>query len=159
MGMAFGGSMSEPRDDDLNPAFLRVLKEGGVMKKVSLVIIMFIAWSVLPGAIFADSDFGYETALKYYSKGEYEEALKRLDAYVKEKPDPAAYYLIGYSLYELGRFAEADENFNQAYLIDPAFSPVKIELNEKYPPVNPKKTNRRLKRHKHAAASMRKIRR
>ena len=48
-----------------------------------------------------------------------------------KNPDPTAYYLIGYSMYELGKFSEADEYFSDAYLIDPEFSPEKVILTKK----------------------------
>jgi hypothetical protein len=122
------------------------------MKKISFVVILWAAFFMSHSMIFASPDSGYDAALKYYAKGKYEEAVKYLEEYVQTKPEPAAYYLIGYSLYKLGRFSEADEYFNQAYLIDPTFLPEKIGLSQKYPPVKPKKAKKRVKGHKQAVA-------
>jgi tetratricopeptide (TPR) repeat protein len=112
---------------------------------------MSIACLVIPVVLFADSDTAYDSALQCYSSGKYKEAVKYLADYVQKKPDPAAYYLLGYSLYELRRFAEADEYFRQAYLIDPTFSPEKIGVSKKYPPPKTKAAKKHPKKHKHAA--------
>jgi len=122
------------------------------MKRVFFVIIiMAVASAVIPVVVFADSDTAYDAALQCYSSGKYKEAVKYLTEYIQKKPDPAAYYLLGYSLYELRRFAEADEYFNQAYLIDPTFSPEKIGVSKKYPPPKTKAAQKHPKKHKHAA--------
>ncbi len=121
------------------------------MKRFFFVIIMYIACLVIPVVLFAASDTSYDTALKYYARGDYQETVKHLTEYIQKKPDPAAYYLLGYSLYELGRFAEADEYFSQAYLIDPTFTPDQIGLSKKYPPVKTKAAKKPPKRHKHKA--------
>ncbi|MEW6108279.1 MAG: tetratricopeptide repeat protein [Nitrospirota bacterium] len=93
------------------------------MKKVALVITMFLVLFVLTVSTFANTDPEYDKALKYYYSGKYKEAVTLLKEYVKKHPEPEAYYRIGYALYELGRYDEANEYFKEAYLIDPMFSP------------------------------------
>ncbi len=103
------------------------------MKKFVFVIIMFFALFVVSDTILAQKDTEYATALKYYNSKNYKEAVEHLRDYVKKNPDPAAYFLIGYALYELRRFDEATEYFNEAYLIDPDFSLEKAGLIQKHP--------------------------
>lgn len=89
-----------------------------------LVLGVFIAGAIVGGAALAKPASDYETARKYYHSGKYKEAVKYLRLYIDQKPDPAAYYMMGYSLYELKKFDEANEYFREAYLIDPTFTPV-----------------------------------
>ena len=52
---------------------------------------------------------------------------------MQKNPTPSAYYLLGYSLYKLGKFEEANEYFKEAYLLDPDFSLEKAGLIKKTP--------------------------
>jgi tetratricopeptide (TPR) repeat protein len=119
------------------------------MKKGITVITVFLSLLVVAGTVFADTE--YDAALKDYAGRNYREAVIRLQAYVEKKPDPAAYYLLGYSLYELGRLNEAAANFDQAYLVDPSFSPEKLGLAKEFPKVSAKKAGKKPHGHKHAA--------
>jgi hypothetical protein len=110
------------------------------MKKLGLIIALFLLFSaVSDGAVPDDKEF--RIGLKSFNSKNYKAAVTQLQEYVNKKPDPTAYYLIGYSLYKLGKFSEADEYFSQAYLIDPEFSPEKVGLIEKTSgEIVPKKT-------------------
>jgi hypothetical protein len=79
---------------------------------------------------YAKSDGEYEAALKSYYSGKYKDAVLHLKGYIAKRPDPAAYYLMGYSLYKLKRFDEANEYFRDAYLVDPAFTPMKAAADQ-----------------------------
>ncbi len=103
------------------------------MKRSLFILAILVSFVALMAPLPARADSEYDTALQSYYKGKYEETVSYLKEYVERKPDPAAYYLIGYSLYELGRFSEATQYFDQAYLIDPNFSPEKSGLSEKFP--------------------------
>jgi tetratricopeptide (TPR) repeat protein len=118
------------------------------MKKGVIVIIAFFSLLVIAGAAFADAE--YDAALKAYAGRNYRDAAVHLRAYVEKRPDSTAYYLLGYSLYKLGRFKEATECFKQAYLIDPTFSPENVGLAKEFPKVRSKKI--RKKAHRHAPA-------
>jgi tetratricopeptide (TPR) repeat protein len=121
------------------------------MKKGIIVIIAFFSLLVIAGAAFADAE--YDAALKAYAERNYKDAAVHFRTYVEKKPDPAAYYLLGYSLYELGRFKEATDCFKQAYLIDPTFSPEKVGFVKEFPKVRAKKMKKiRKKAHRHARA-------
>jgi Family of unknown function (DUF5684)/Tetratricopeptide repeat len=102
-----------------------ILKEAA-MKKVVLVFIAVLALYAMPGQSAATRNGEYDAALKAYYSGHYKEAVGDLKGYVSRKPDAAAYYLIGYGLYKLGKYKEATEYFDQTYLIDPTFSPEEI---------------------------------
>jgi tetratricopeptide (TPR) repeat protein len=113
------------------------------MKKGIIGIIAFFSLLVIAGAVFADAE--YDAALRAYAGKNYKEAAVDFRAYVEKKPDPAAYYLLGYSLYKLGRFNEATEYFKQAYLIDPTFSP-ETGLAKEFPRVRTAKTGKKTHR-------------
>src|SRR5512147_70272 len=103
------------------------------MKKALLVILTLgLILGVVSEALAQDnSDF--KKALSYYHRGKFKEAVKYLGDYVDNKPDPAGYYLLGYALYKLKKFDEADDYFRQAYLIDPNFSPEHAGLPKRPP--------------------------
>ncbi|TNF56344.1 tetratricopeptide repeat protein [bacterium] len=104
------------------------------MKKVALIVaIAFISvWSF---SALAQVNDEYEKGLNYYNAGQFEEAVKTLKGYVEKNPRASAYYLIGYSLYKLGRHDDAEEYFREAYLIDTEFSPTQFfeeEIKERF---------------------------
>jgi len=103
------------------------------MKKIAFITAMFFL-TVLIGTALAQVDSEYAAALKYYNSGKYEEAVKRFKEYVKKNPMASAYYRIGYALYELGKHKEAHKYFEEAYFVDPEFSPVLISKGEKEKP-------------------------
>ena len=83
-------------------------------------------------ASFANGEL-YEKALQAYRKKNFTAASGLLKDYLAEKPDPKAYYLLGYAAYKLKQHKESAEYFKQAYLIDPDFNPdvVKAEIRGK----------------------------
>src|SRR5512147_1114027 len=94
-----------------------------------LLLVAFILGVALCGAgetLAADTDL--DKALAYYHTGRFGEAARYLQEYVDQRPDPKGYYLLGYALYKLKRFSEAEDYFAQAYLIDPTFSPERAGL-------------------------------
>ena len=91
--------------------------------------------------VIAKPDTEYEKAMQYYNKGNYKEAATLLKDYVKNRPDPVAYYRTGYALYKLKQFDEANEYFKQAYIIDPSFSPQAGAIKEQ-PRERPQKTKK-----------------
>lgn len=98
------------------------------MKKVALVMVLFVLFAAVAGAAIPNDDKDFRTGLKAYNSKNYKAAVKYFKEYINKKPDPTAYYLIGYSLYKLGRFSEADEYFRDAYLLDPEYSLEKVGL-------------------------------
>jgi tetratricopeptide (TPR) repeat protein len=90
---------------------------------IKLFILLLI---ILVSAEAGAADETYEKALQLFKGRDYKNAVVYLEKYVAERPDPAAYYMLGYANYELGNFARAREYFDAAYLIDPDFSYRKI---------------------------------
>lgn len=99
-----------------------------------LILVALISLSLAGGVPNALAQEDYSKALSLYEKGDFNGAVTYLRDYVAQKPDPAAYYLLGYALYKLGKFNEASEYFKQAYLIDPGFSPQQMDYFKKQPP-------------------------
>ncbi|MGQ9570743.1 MAG: tetratricopeptide repeat protein [Thermodesulfovibrionales bacterium] len=93
------------------------------MKKIVILISIFLVFLSVAGDIFAYENNKYQTALHYYYKGKYREAIKLFKDYAREKPDSSVYYYIGYALYKIRKFDESNKYFKMAYLLDPNFSP------------------------------------
>ncbi|MGQ9570225.1 MAG: DUF5684 domain-containing protein [Thermodesulfovibrionales bacterium] len=111
------------------------------MKKFCLIIIiLFILFSFINISI-AEINKEYDTAVQYYNTGKYREAINLLKIYVAKRPEPSAYYRIGYALYKLKKFNEANKYFEMTYLIDTEFSPQRTGL-----PELPEKMEKTLKR-------------
>jgi TolA-binding protein len=64
----------------------------------------------------------FEKGLRHYKKKNYRNAERYFKIYVSSIPDPAAYYLLGYTDYKLRKYDEANRYFADAYLIDPNIS-------------------------------------
>lgn len=103
------------------------------MKKLIFVVLMVFALSAVYDTTFAAENSEYSKALKYYNSKKFKEAVGLLKEQVQKNPTPSAYYLLGYSLYKLGKFEEANEYFKEAYLLDPDFSLEKAGLIKKTP--------------------------
>ena len=97
------------------------------MKKLALVIVLLVLFAAITDASVSD-DQEFRAGLKSYNSRNFIAAVKHFKEYINKKPDPTAYYLIGYALYKLGKFNEADDYFRDAYLIDPQFSLEKVGL-------------------------------
>ncbi|MEW6571417.1 MAG: hypothetical protein AB1390_09620, partial [Nitrospirota bacterium] len=61
-----------------------------------LIVALFLTTSVT----FADETV-FDQAMSLYRMGDYKGAIKHLQEYVEEKPDPYAYYLLGYAFYKI----------------------------------------------------------
>ena len=101
------------------------------MKKAALVIALCVLIAAVAGAAGPMDDEDFRTGLKHYNRKNYNAAVKHFREYADRHPDPTAYYFIGYSLYELGRFSEADAYFTEAFFVDPEFSLEKTGLLNK----------------------------
>lgn len=101
------------------------------MKRITLAVVLSILISAVSGAAVVNSDKDFELGLKAYHTKNFAAAVTHFKEYISKKPDPTAYYLIGYSLYEQGKFSEAREYFRQAFFIDPDFSFEKVGLIKK----------------------------
>ena len=105
------------------------------MKKLIFIVLMVFALSAVYDTTFAAENSEYSKALKYYNSKKFKEAVELLKEQVQKNPSPSGYYLMGYALYKLRKFEEANESFKQAYLLDPEFSLEKAGLIKKTPEV------------------------
>jgi len=64
-----------------------------------------------------------QNAFSLYNRGKMEAAIEIIQDHVKEFPDPKALYFLGYAYYKIKKMNLAMKYFNEAYLIDPDFSP------------------------------------
>lgn len=97
------------------------------MKKPGWMLGFFVFICLVVPPAFSQSGSLFDQAIERYKEGKYREVVRLLETYIEEKPEPRAYYILGYSLYELGKHAEATQAFQDAYLIDPEFQPQVIE--------------------------------
>ena len=89
----------------------------------TLVFIILLSIFTTFSLCYADNSL--QKAYSLYNQGRMQEAVEILKDYVDEHPDPKALYLIGYAYYKMGMMDKAMRYFEDAYLIDPDFSPVK----------------------------------
>ncbi|MBT9537654.1 MAG: tetratricopeptide repeat protein [Nitrospirae bacterium] len=112
------------------------------MKKIVFVVLMVFALSAVYDTTFAAENSEYSKALKYYNSKKFKEAVELLKEQEQKNPTPSGYYLLGYALYKLGKFEEANEYFKEAYLLDPEFSLEKAGLIKKTPEAKPKEAEK-----------------
>jgi len=66
----------------------------------------------------------YQQGTKLYQKRRYAGAVEELEKAIEINPDyKEAYYLLGYAYYKEGKIDLSREAFNQAYELDPKYSP------------------------------------
>ena len=92
-----------------------------MMKTIVACITALLLVSV--SASLADEG-SLERAYSLYFQGKMKEAIKIMQEYVDEHPDPRVLYFIGYAYYEIKEMDKARRYFEEAYLIDPDFSPL-----------------------------------
>lgn len=90
------------------------------MRIIALVILLFL----MSFSLCMADNTPLQGAYSLYYQGKINAAIKIMEDYVKDYPDPRALYFLGYAYYELKRMDTAIKYFNEAYLIDPDFSPV-----------------------------------
>jgi len=100
---------------------------------ILFVITIIVTFSVVSETFPANSSTEYQKALQCYNSRKYKEAVRLFKEYAKKKPDANVYYRIGYALYQLREFDEANRYFREAYLIDSGFSPGPIRPPKEYP--------------------------
>jgi tetratricopeptide (TPR) repeat protein len=115
----------------------------GTISGVLLVLLVMVSSPVLA----ADEDlFDTKAAIEMREKGrqllntrKYDAAIEALEEAVNTAPDAEAYYLLGYAYYMKGKAGDeeskekAKENFDEAYTLNPNFSPSKFKPGEPVP--------------------------
>lgn len=67
----------------------------------------------------------FQKGLRHYFQQHYQPAATEFEEAIHINPDDArAYYFLGYSYYRLGQFQQARAAFEQAYEMDPQYSPI-----------------------------------
>jgi tetratricopeptide (TPR) repeat protein len=94
------------------------------MSKVILLVLVIV---MVSSSLCMADDGDLKKAYSYYFQGRMEEAISIMDEYVREHPDARILYFIGYAYYELKDFENARRYFEDAYLIDPEFTPIPPE--------------------------------
>jgi tetratricopeptide (TPR) repeat protein len=115
------------------------------MRKVLAVMCMvMLSVSCLAASTFAEDElFDTKAATEHMEKGikllaakNYDGAIEELEEAVATAPSAESYYALGYAYYMKGKSGDEEsrqmavENFEQAYDLDPNFSPNKIGTPE-----------------------------
>jgi len=101
----------------------RISKEV-IMKVIALVLVIV---SIMSFSLCWAQDASVEKAYALYYKGQKQEAIKMMEDYIKENPDPEAYYFLGYAYYEMKQMEKSAQYFNEAFRKSPFYSPVQKE--------------------------------
>lgn len=93
------------------------------MRILALLILMTVLIPVSFSPVIAN-DVPLKKAYSYYFQGNMPEAIAILEEYAQKHPDARVLYFIGYAYYEMKDFKNANRYFNDAYLVDPDFTPI-----------------------------------
>ncbi|MFI5304373.1 MAG: tetratricopeptide repeat protein [Nitrospiria bacterium] len=67
----------------------------------------------------------YQKGVQFYQKRIFAKSIEELEKAVEINPDfTEAYYLLGYAYYKEGKMDLSRDAFNQAYSLDPKYSPL-----------------------------------
>ena len=96
------------------------------MKIITFVItaFLFISLSFIP--VHAKT---LEQAYSLFYKGDKAEAISMIEDYVKDNPEPQAFYFLGYAYYEMQEMDKSRESFTKAYKMKSFFSPIPEDKN------------------------------
>ena len=97
------------------------------MRKIILLVIFMVLISF---SLCMANEGSLQQAYSYYFQGKMEKAIEIMEEYVKENPDPRVLYFIGYAYYEMKDMKTARRYFDEAYLIDPEFTPIPIKRDD-----------------------------
>ncbi len=84
-----------------------------------IAVLLLISLSFVP--VQAES---LKQAYSLYYKGEKAEAISMIEDYVRDNPEPQAYYFLGYAYYELQEMDKSREYFTKAYKMKSFYSPI-----------------------------------
>ena len=110
------------------------------MKKTAVLFFATLVAVIVSVPVLHAQDELFEKGRRAYLRKDYGTAVKYLSDYVARKPDPEAFYLLGYANYEVKRKGsskgrknfwgdtETAGYFKEAYLLDPKVSAKSIDL-------------------------------
>jgi tetratricopeptide (TPR) repeat protein len=127
-----------------------VLKED-IMKKIIFLVMVLTVFTFQTGLSAAEEDvFDTKAASALYEKGlnhlnnkKLDEAVTAFEDSLSIAPDARTYYFLGYAYYLKGKSGDDEsrkksiESFEQAYELDPSFTPTKCEHAGKIEPAKP----------------------
>lgn len=120
------------------------------------LIMMFLVTAILTEtqivSYAADELFDAKTAAEHMAKGiahlkakQYDAAIDELSESASVYPEAEAFYYLGYAYYMKGRKGDGEsrknamENFEQAYELDPNFTPTRYQPEEPLPSIPKRK--------------------
>ena len=67
----------------------------------------------------------FQKGLQHYFQKQYSDAIQEFQETISINPDDArSYYFVGYSYYQLREMDKAQEAFDQAYQLNPQYTPI-----------------------------------
>lgn len=91
------------------------------MKIIGCIVIAISLTAIAPAW---SNETSVEKAYFLYYQGEKDAAINMMEDYIRDNPDPKAYYFLGYAYYEQKDMDRAREFFNEAYRLKSFYSPV-----------------------------------
>lgn len=91
---------------------------------MKVIVLALIIVSFLAVPICLANEVGVKEAYSLYYKGDKETAIKMMEDYVQEKPDPGVFYFLGYAYYEMKQMDKANEYFSEAFRLKDFYSPM-----------------------------------
>jgi tetratricopeptide (TPR) repeat protein len=125
------------------------------MRKLLIMIVFLTAiiTAIQMVSYAADELFDTKTATEHLEKGiehlkakQYDAAIGEFEESASVNPGAEAFYYLGYAYYMKGRKGDEEsrkksmENFEQAYEIDPNFTPTRFKTEEPLPPRTERET-------------------
>ncbi len=118
-----------------------------MQRMMSCLLLVSLFTAAAAQVLAAEEDvFDTKTAIEQREKGrqflntkKYDAAIEALEESVNTAPDAEAYYLLGYAYYMKGKSGDeesrvkAKENFEEAYTLNPNYSPNKFKPGEPIP--------------------------
>jgi TolA-binding protein len=92
-----------------------------------LIVLVLVMLSIISFSVCWAQETSLEEAYSLYYKGKKEAAIRMMEAYVNENPDPGAFYFLGYAYYEMEKMDKAAKYFNKAFIRSPFYSPMEKE--------------------------------
>jgi tetratricopeptide (TPR) repeat protein len=99
-----------------------------VMKIIAVITAILVMMSF---SLSLAQEDALKKAYSLYYKGQKETAIKIMEEYVVENPDPAVFYFLGYAYYEMEQMDRAAQYFNRAFVRSPFYSPMSEEEEKK----------------------------
>jgi tetratricopeptide (TPR) repeat protein len=99
------------------------------MKKMVWIMTLVL---LVPTGLWAEELFDLNAAQTHFQKGlqhyfqkQYPDAIQEFQETISINPDDArSYYFLGYSYYQLREMEKAGEAFDQAYRLNPQYTPI-----------------------------------